>query len=1182
MKRWKKVISVILFLSMVMSLIAMPVQAVTTVNAGDVYAPDQNAWGTQNNNGWYYMYQTVDGQYHQMNYYDDTAEIDWQKNRYASDPFTLGEMMFMSQTSFFTGEHGSKPVYAFCAPEGGTVELTVLTHGTEDMRMEILKNSESIKLISFHTVGAEAGFTRNVVTVDVKKGTWLYLAGSTTGANREGWVKDYSVKYLSVGEEVEDPVTPGTGDVYAPDQNAWGNQNNNGWYYMYKSSDGQYHSLDYYDASAEIGWQQNAFAFDPYTMGEMLFLNQNSFFTGENGSRPVYAFCAPVGGQVELTVLTLGAEGMRVDIRKNTERVKTLELNNTGAEAGYTRTTLTLDVKKGTWIYLVGDTSGPNREGWVKDYSVKYLSTNDEVEGPVQPEIPEEPEPPKEPELPEEPPLEKGVYQPSMMNWGAQNNNGWHYMYRNTGGQYKELEYHDASAEIDWQKNAFAFDPYAMSEMLFISRSSFVTGECGSLPVYAFCAPTGGRVELTVLTHGTDDLRMEILKNTESQKIIPFSTTGEIAGFTRTTLTLDVKKGTWLYLVFSTTGENREGWVKDYNVRYLSVNDEVEENVQQKIYTPDMDAWGIQNNNGWYYLSKGLDNVYTEMTFRDESAAIDWQRNAFASDPDVAKEMYFIGRQKFFVGEMDTRPVYAFLCPEGGQIKLTFVTHGDSQISMQLMKNKELLDTVRFSVDGPEAGYTKHEYKLDVKKGTWLYLIGNWSGEIREGNVSYYGVEYFSVNDQIEQEDTSLVGKVFTPDLDQLKQNNNGWHYMYYDNLTQRYEELTRYGANTDIAWQKNAFAFDPGLMFEMLFMTNEHYFTGENGSCPVYGFQCPSGGRVRLKVFTHGKPDMYMKVFYNGEAKEQYQYSTDGSYNGFTKQELELDVKKGGWIYLVCGSTGEDRDGWLNFYGVEYLTVNGETDTYSQRYVYTPNITTNWGVQDNNGWNFEFLDKEDGFFKKLAYVRRDKNFQGTAEGGYEYLLVRQIEMHPALKGNPAKVFSCPQGGTVQLSFQAWMQAAELSPTGTGAAVYHNGTKIWPKDEEYHKLDRSIYLKRLSVDVAQGDDLAIVIDAIEDNNSFDATNVRCCAAYESTNGNVRAEWPQYPKEERPVIETAVTEPAKTPEDPVEVEQTVKPEEKAPFEADSGIPWGMVGGLAGTAAVLIAGIGLLFLVQKRKR
>lgn len=96
--------------------------------------------------------------------------------------------------------------------------------------------------------------------------------------------------------------------------------------------------------------------------------------------------------------------------------------------------------------------------------------------------------------------------------------------------------------------------------------------------------------------------------------------------------------------------------------------------------------------------------------------------------------------------------------------------------------------------------------------------------------------------------------------------------------------------------------------------------------------------------------------------------------------------------------------------------------------------------------------------------------------------------MHPAVKGSPAKFFTCPSGGKLRISFQAWMQAAQNSLTGTGIAVYHNGEKIWPENEDWYQLDNSVTIKHITVEVAQGDDLAIVVDAINANNSFDATN----------------------------------------------------------------------------------------------
>ena len=607
------------------------------------------------------------------------------------------------------------------------------------------------------------------------------------------------------------------------------------------------------------------------------------------------------------------------------------------------------------------------------------------------------------------------TFAPDMIKWGTQNNNGWYFMYQNAGGQYNELTYRDNTASIAWQRNNFAFDPNEMNEMLFISKSSFFTGENGSKPVYAFKAPQGGQVELTVLTHGTADMHLEILRNSESLKSITFNTTGSEAGFTRTVLNVDVKEGTWLYLMGSTTGASREGWVKDYSVKYLSVNNEKEDTSQTPLYTPDLSKWGIQNNNGWYYMHKGLDGTYAQTAYWDNTATIDWQRNRFASNPDKDFEMYFIGQQRFFVGELGTKPTYAFQCPHGGKVELTVLTHGLPGLSMEVYQNQTKIDTISFTTTGEFAGFTKNVFTLNVKGGTWLYLVGGGDGVNREGFVNYYGVRYLTV--------------------------------------TQEQEE----------------------------------------------------------------KP------------KEEEIYAAD--------------------------------------------------------------VTNNWGKQNNNNWYFSYLDKSDNLFRKLAFVRADNMFEGPAEGGYEYLLIKELEMHPSVKGNPAKVFSCPHGGKVELSIQAWMQNAIMSPTGTGLAVYHNGVKIWPADRDYHKLNNDVFIQNLQIDVAKGDDLAVVIDALEENNSFDATNVRTSVKYLSSNNAVRTEWPEYPREEAPTVPTTPTTPTPPPTEPSEPGESTEQPSQNPSEpsqnstepqaaepADNGSWWII---LVVVIVVAVAATAGVLLLKKKK-
>ena len=232
----------------------------------------------------------------------------------------------------------------------------------------------------------------------------------------------------------------------------------------------------------------------------------------------------------------------------------------------------------------------------------------------------------------------------------------------------------------------------------------------------------------------------------------------------------------------------------------------------------------------------------------------------------------------------------------------------------------------------------------------------------------------------------------------------------------------------------------------------------------------------------------------------------------------------------------------------------------------------------------------DDNLFRKLAFVRSKNEFEGTEEGGYEYLLIKPVEMHPSLKGDPAKVFTCEHGGKVQLSFAAWLQAPDLSKTGTGIAVYQNGKKIWPEDEDYYKVPGTLTIKRITVDAAKGDDLAIVLDCINDNNSFDATNVRVCAKYLSSNDSERTEWPDYPEETLPQQSdqpggTTPTEPDVQPseqtEEPQPETQTLATEEGGEGTQKRTFP--LVMGITGGALVLAcAAAAAVWLLKKRKQ
>ncbi len=455
---------------------------------GTTYAPDMEAWGNQGNQGWRWMKLKTDGTYADMNYYT-TSEIGWQQNAFASDPGAEMEMFFISRGSFFTGELGTLPVYAFEVPADGRVELAFSTHGQADMRIKVCLDDQLIRDdIVFDTTGADAGFTAHFTRMDVQAGQTIYMIGYTTGGNREGWVKNYSVTYLApdaslevneeaarVEAEAQAAAYVDPGKTWTSDMESFGVQDNNGFSYLVKTPAGEYLPMEYRSES-DIGWQVNAFASDPGAVGEMYFINRNSGFVGELGSIPVYAFEAPIGGEIEFSALTHGAGGAAVRLVVDDQIVPLngqdcIELTTDGAEGGFTRVSAKLTVKRGTMLYLELYTTGDGREGWIKDYQVTYSAYNAQV-------IDE---------------LAERVFVPDHEeNWGKKENNAWSYKYLDKEtGKIRKL----AFVRSDDHFTGAGGGGY---EYLLIMRRAMHPALKAD-PMLSFTAPRDGQVKLMVI-----------------------------------------------------------------------------------------------------------------------------------------------------------------------------------------------------------------------------------------------------------------------------------------------------------------------------------------------------------------------------------------------------------------------------------------------------------------------------------------------------------------------------------------------------------------------------------------------------------------------------------------------------------------------------------------------------------
>lgn len=540
------------------------------------------------------------------------------------------------------------------------------------------------------------------------------------------------------------------------------------------------------------------------------------------------------------------------------------------------------------------------------------------------------------------------------------------------------------------------------------------------------------------------------------------------------------------------------------------------EGTEGSVFAPDMEQWGTQDNNGWRYLALKSDNAYSEMAYYTESD-ISWQQYAFSSDPGVDLEMFFISRNSFFTGELGTLPVYAFTVPADGRIELTFSTHGSADMHIRVcLDEEEIRDDIEFNTTGADAGFTAHFTRMDVKAGQTIYLIGYTTGGNREGWVKNYSVTYLAAdaslevneeearNEELEQAAQTAAayvdpGKQWTPDMTQFgTQGNNGWSYLC-KTTDGSYLPMT-YWKESDIGWQLNAFASDPGAVGEMYFISANSGFVGENGTIPVYAFEAPIGGEITFSALTHGAGGAAVRLMVDGKVvplngEESIALTTDGAEGGFTKVSATLTVQRGTMLYFELFTTGDGREGWIKDYQVVYNSYNAQVKDELADNVFVPDHVDNWGAKNNNGWSYKFLDKATGAIRKLAFVRSDDHFTGNGEQAYNYLLIMRTSMHPSTGANPIMEFTAPRAGQVKLMVIARIGSYDMSPTSTGLAVWHNGEKIWPTDGDYHKLEKDTYRLILTQDVAEGDTLDVLLDALDGNINYDETAVQVLAEY---------------------------------------------------------------------------------------
>lgn len=893
------------------------------------------------------------------------------------------------------------------------------------------------------------------------------------------------------------------GAVYAPAADKWGQQGNNGWYWMIQDKEtGAYEQLPF---NTEMGQFSAAAKYEGQRTGQADAMVPA-------GGKLVFAFSAPSGGNIELTFHAVAApegEGqpgrITMEALKNgTEGIKidgydasSIEMENDNALRTYKVTT---DVKKNTMVMLTFSCPGLHylyMGAPFPTFSVIYHTVNTETEPDIRP---------------------GAVYSPLAEDWGTQGNNGFYWM--------TEDKVSGAISETPYNAEMGQFSDAAKYEGQRTSQSDAMI-PAGAKLVFGFRAPVGGKANFRFGAVAAPEseaqkgrVTMSVSKNgSEGIKLDGYDASSiemENDNALRTyTFTAEVKKGSMVYISFSCDYLHYlylGGIFPTFSAFYTEVNDEAEDEYFGKTFAPSVSDWGQQGNNGFYWMSQDKDaKTFAKLPYNIDAGA----ENQFSN---YAAYVDLRAGQNDAVIPANANLAYAFKAPKGGEVFFSFNAVAAPQSDTQ--KGRVTMSVVNSRGEGINInGYGKssiemeddnlmrnYSFTADVKKNTVVYVVFSceYSHYLYLGAAfPTFSATYRSVNEEEEAEvpmDDEYVGKTFSPAADQWgKQGVNGFYWMYNIKGSNMMAELP---FNKESKFPN---AYSAGSTHEHLHMNADTTFHTAASAGTVIAYQAPVGGKILVTVRAKGgnpvgtensKEDMTLKVLKNTTQvyPENGTVTLPRNDKEIGVYSFETTVAAGTRIYVVA-SCAEARAGAMSM-SVTYLGRNGETDSsYAdsrlQRVYEVDYSDAAWGKQNNNNWYFKFYDKQSNKLKTLAWSDGDKRFVGVSEDGkYEHLMLsRYGESHTALYGNPALVFRAPYSGRLELVVQSRL-GDPVQSNGTAVSVMQNAKVVKDAVKTVGTLESFV----LSLDVTKGDQIAVLLDALG-SVSFDTTVLRAYTKY---------------------------------------------------------------------------------------
>ncbi len=170
-------------------------------------------------------------------------------------------------------------------------------------------------------------------------------------------------------------------------------------------------------------------------------------------------------------------------------------------------------------------------------------------------------------------------------------------------------------------------------------------------------------------------------------------------------------------------------------------------------------------------------------------------------------------------------------------------------------------------------------------------------------------------------------------------------------------------------------------------------------------------------------------------------------------------------------------------------------------------------GVSPDGLWKYQFYAIEKGIYQDMVLASGGffawNNNPGSDDNGLGYARVRNYgaNFHPGSKADAVKVFTCPSGGTIQISSTVARQSdltAGGKATGSSFAIYVENRLVYPEqgNGEYLTLvSKNPQTIDVTVEVAKNERVRIHIGAIGDQGS-DGVDMSNTITYKSVNDTV--------------------------------------------------------------------------------